>query len=133
MRTFLSRTYGARPEAPPRRPHGRTLSQSIRAPRPPPRRGRHPDRQRRSPFRPVTHVATGGLYGLKARATTPADSWSPRSGEHLHPAGARRSQHPNGAAARRRPLLVASDRPTRSAPASSSGCPTSTPTSPTSG
>jgi hypothetical protein len=73
-------------------------------------------------LRSVTHVATGSLYGL-ADASTPADSLvqplKPNTFVQMAPGG---HQLPNGEPSRPGPVRR-----------SSSGCPTGTPTSPTSG
>lgn len=84
-------------------------------------------------LRPVTHVATGSLYGL-ADNSTPSDSLTnalkPNTFVQMAPGG---SQLPNGEP---KPAATHSWSPPRrlaQAPRWSSACPTGTQTSPTSG
>lgn len=84
------------------------------------------------PFRPVTHVASGGLYGL-AESSRPADSaLLPLKVDSLTQPAPGVGQKPNGQPPGGDSLLVA-PQATRVGAGSSSGCRTSTPTSPIGG
>ena len=85
------------------------------------------------PFRTVTHVASGGLYGLDT-ATVPADSLveplHPNTFVQMAPGG---KQLPTASPPRAATSSSSRPRRPRPAPRSWSACPTGTRTSPTSG